>query len=171
TNRLTTSGPLITQIAEIETLAGASNRTLHLPAGLVQSQVKALPTRALREVIVNGLLHRDWLSDSPTVVEHVGDTLTVISPGGFVGGVSPQNIITHPSTPRYRSLANAVSQLRLAEREGVGVDKVVAGMLALGHPPPEISEIPGPSVKVTLLGGKPDTDWIGFLSGCSPETT
>ena len=48
--------------------------------------------------------------------------LTVTSPGGFIGGITPANIITHPAVPRYRSLAEAMATLRLGEREGIGVD-------------------------------------------------
>lgn len=170
TIRIREDGPLLTQLAHVETAATASNRTIHLSAGLVQGQVRALPPSAVREAIVNGIVHRDWASPAPTVVEHVGDTLTVTSPGGFIGGISPANIITHPSAPRYRSLAEAAATLRLAEREGIGVDRMVADMLALGHRPLEINELSGPYVRAVLLGGTPDHDWIAFLSECAPET-
>ena len=46
------------------------------------------------------------------------------SPGGFIGGVMPSNIISHPAVPRYRSLAEALARLRLAEREGIGAEEV-----------------------------------------------
>jgi ATP-dependent DNA helicase RecG len=110
------------------------------------------------------------LSTEPTTVEHVGDVLTVTSPGGFIGGISPSNIITHPAVPRYRSLAEAMASLRLAEREGVGVDRMVRDMLAVGLPEPEISEIAGPYVRVGLLGGDPDTEVINFLSNVVPPS-
>lgn len=170
TIRVRERGPLLTQLAHVETAATASNRTVHLSAGLVQGQVRALPPSAVREAIINGVVHRDWASSAPTVVEHVGDTLTVTSPGGFIGGISPANIITHPSAPRYRSLAEAAATLRLAEREGIGVDRMVADMLALGHRPLEINELPGPYVRAVLLGGPPDPDWMDFLGECTPAT-
>lgn len=170
TNRVRTPGPLVSQLAEVETAAQTANRVVHLGSGLVKSQVRALPSSAVREAIVNGVTHRDWASPQPTTVEHVGDTLTVTSPGGFVGGVSPGNIITHPSAPRYRSLAEALAGLRLAEREGIGVDRMMADMLALGHPPLVIAEMDGPSVRAALLGGDPDADWMEFLAGVHPGT-
>lgn len=170
TLRVTKPGPLLAQLAEVETAAMASNPTVHVPAGLSHGQIRALPRLALREAVVNGIVHRDWMSPAPTVIEHVGNILTVTSPGGFVAGVSPSNIITHPSTPRYRSLANVVSALRLSEREGIGVDRMVAEMLASGYERPEIQEIDGPYVRVTLLGGTPDLAWMEFLSRCSPPS-
>ena len=65
-------------------------------------------------------------------VEHVGQNLTVTSPGGFVGGVTATNIITHPSQPRNRALAALFADLRIAEREGIGVDRMVREMIATG---------------------------------------
>jgi ATP-dependent DNA helicase RecG len=94
--------------------------------------------------------------------------LTVTSPGGFIGGIAPSNIITHPSAPRYRSLAEAVATLRLAEREGIGIDRMVRDMLARGHAEPAIAEIPGPYVRVTLIGGDPDELVLAFLASLAP---
>src|SRR5699024_4649715 len=125
---------------------------------------------AVREAIVNGVTHRDWLSPLPTTVEHTGDTLTVTSPGGFIGGIGPTNIITHPAVARYQSLAEAMASLRLAEREGVGVDRMVRDMLASGHPEPDISEIPGPYVRVVLVGGDPEVEVLGLLTHLEPTT-
>ncbi|MDE0177419.1 MAG: hypothetical protein OXP36_02375, partial [Gammaproteobacteria bacterium] len=129
----------------------------------------AIPPRTLREAVVNGLVHRDWLATGATVIEHVGDTLTVTSPGGFVGGVTPDNIITHPAAPRYRNLSEAMASLGLAEREGIGVDRMVRDMLAMGQPAPVIREVDGPYVRVALLGGPPDTAVLDLVAGISPS--
>ena len=118
---------------------------------------------------VNGVVHRDWLSRQPTTIEHVGDTLTVTSPGGFLGGVTPDNIITHPAVPRYRSMAEAMARLGLAEREGIGVDRMVRDMLAIGRPAPAISETDGSCVRVTLLGGPPpDAAVVALVAELAP---
>lgn len=47
---------------------------------------------------------------------------------------------------------------------------MVAALLALGYPKPDISEVEGPYVRVALLGGKPDVDWVTFLALCVPQT-
>lgn len=167
-NRIRSRRPLVEQVWEIDQASQASNRLVHVPEGFAHGQQRAIPGRAVREVIVNGVIHRDWLSPQPTTVEHVGDMLTVTSPGGFVGGVTPANIITHPAVPRYRSLAEAMAALRLGEREGIGVDRVVRDMLAIGRPEPEISEVPGPYVRVSLAGGDPDPELIEFLASLEP---
>jgi ATP-dependent DNA helicase RecG len=169
-NRIRSSRPLIEQVWEVDQASQASNRLVHVPEGFAHGQLRAIPSRAVREVIVNGVIHRNWLSPQPTTVEHIGDMLTVTSPGGFIGGITPTNIITHPAVPRYRSLAEAMAALRLGEREGIGVDRMVRDMLAVGRPEPEISEIAGPYVRVSLVGGDPDPEIVEFLASLEPTT-
>ena len=156
------------QVREVEQASGVANRVTHTVEGFAQGRVRAIPPRTLREAIVNGLVHRDWLAPRPTVIEHVGDTLTVTSPGGFVGGVTPDNIITHPAVPRYRNLSEAMAALGLAEREGIGVDRMVRDMLAIGRPAPVIAEVDGPYVRVVLLGGDPDAAVIDLVATLTP---
>ena len=90
TTRIEAEGPLLAQVHEVERAAGYANPTTHLARGFAHTQIHAIAPRALREAIVNGVTHRDWLVHLPTTVEHVGDTLVVTSPGGFVGGVTPR---------------------------------------------------------------------------------
>lgn len=170
TNHIRTNRPLLEQISDVEKAAAASNRVIHLPEGFAIGQVRAIPERALREAVVNGVVHRDWLSPLPTTVEHVGEALVVTSPGGFIGGINRSNIITHPAVPRYRSLAEAMASLRLAEREGIGIDRMVRDMLAVGHPEPEITETAGPSIRVGLIGGNPDASMVDLIASLSPAT-
>ena len=118
TLRIEGDGPLLVQVREVEQASQVANRVTHTVEGFAHGKVRAIPPRTLREAIVNGVVHRDWLAPRPTVVEHIGDTLTVTSPGGFMGGITPDNIITHPAVPRYRNLSEAMASLGLAEREG-----------------------------------------------------
>ena len=168
TLRIEGTGPLLTQVHEVERAGEVSNRVTHTAEGFAHGRIRAIPARTLREAIVNGVVHRDWLSPRPTTIEHIGDTLTVTSPGGFLGGVTPDNIITHPAVPRYRSLSEAMAALGLAEREGIGVDRMVRDMLAIGRPAPVISEIDGPYVRVTLLGGDPDAVIVALVAALAP---
>lgn len=169
TNRVGSNGPLLEQVWEVDQASQAANRVVHVAEGFAHGQPRALSPRAVREAIVNGTVHRDWGSPQPTTIEHIGDTVVVTSPGGFIGGIEPSNIITHPAVPRYRSLAEAMAALRLAEREGIGVDRMVRDMLAVGHHEPEITEIAGPYVRVGLIGGDPDEEVVALLAAVDPE--
>lgn len=167
--RLRTTGrSLLEVVDEVEKAVDAFTEDRHIQRGLVVSRVRDLPLLAVREAIINGVVHRDWHTPSPTVVEHIGRTLTVTSPGGFVGGVTPQNIITHPSQPRNRALAEVFAKLRLAEREGIGVDRMYREMISVGYPEPSITQIDGPYVRTALVGETLDEGWIRFLSRLAP---
>jgi len=159
---------LLEEIDAVETAIDAFNEERHIRRGFVIGRLRELPVSAVRETIVNGVVHRDWASGAPTVVEPIGRTLAVSSPGGFIGGVTSANIITHPSQARNRSLADLFTTLRIAERQGVGVDRMVRDMIALGYPPPAISEIPGPYGRVALVGDSLDEAWIRLLRRLSP---
>ena len=159
---------LLEEIAEVFLTMDAHNATRHVQTGLVIRQVRDIPVLAAREAVVNGVAHREWGIVEPTVVEHVGRTLRVTSPGGFVGGVNEANIITHPSQSRNPSLTQLLADLRIAEREGIGVDRMVREMVRVGHQPPVIREISGPFVRTSLVGDTLDEPWIAWLAGMEP---
>lgn len=171
TIRVERAGPVIVQLRAVMDAIEARARTVHVPGpgGAAVGQFRALPERPVREALLNGLLHRDWHTEVPTRVEHVGDTVRVVSPGGLVGAVTPRNIITHPSTPRHRALMETATKIRLVEREGIGVDRMYADLIALGRPSPIIEESDGPAVHVTLIGGDPDLQWIRLRQSIEPS--
>lgn len=159
---------LLEELAEVFLTIDANNMTRHLPTGLVVRQVRDIPALAAREAIVNGVAHREWGDSGPTSVEHIGRTLRVTSPGGFFGGVNESNILTHPSQSRNPALTQLLADLRVAEREGIGVDRMVREMLRLGHQPPVIRETTGPYVRASLVGDTLDEPWIDWLSKVEP---
>ncbi len=160
---------LVEELAEVFLSIDAQNSMRHLGAGLAVGQVRDIPQLAAREAVVNGVAHREWGVADPTVVEHIGRTLRVTSPGGFIGGVNESNIITHPSQSRNKSLTQLLADLRVAEREGIGVDRMVREMLRVGHQPPDIREISGPFVRASLIGDTLDEPWITWLASIDPR--
>lgn len=162
---------LLEELAEVFQALEATTPTVHRQKGLVIGQERQIPSRAAREAVVNGVAHREWSISEPTVVESVGHQLRVTSPGGFVGGVTPANILTHPSHSRNKALAELLAALRIAEREGIGVDRMTRDMIRVGHPAPEIVEISGPYVRATLIGGELDDAWMTWLRSIHPSST
>lgn len=147
----------------------AYNPESHVERGLVIARVRSLPERAVREAIVNGVAHREWTDEGPTTVEHIGKTLRVTSPGGFYGGVRADNIINHPPVSRNRDLSTVLATLRIAERQGVGVDRMFADMIRHGHPLPAIEELDGVAVRTVLAGERPDAEWVRWLAEIEPD--
>lgn len=162
---------LAVELKEVFVHLDARNPIRHVHGASAIGQTREIPELAAREAIVNGLAHRDWRSVEPTLIEHVGSTLKVTSPGGFFGSVTSSNILTHPSLSRNRALTQLLATLRLAEREGIGVDRMMAHMIRAGLEVPEIVETDGPMVRTTLLGGQVDSAWVRWLGLLEPAST
>jgi ATP-dependent DNA helicase RecG len=136
--------------------------------GAQRRSVRPIPSRVLREAIVNGLMHRDYEQARGQVVAIAsGDpssTLKVQSPGGFPFGVRGERLLSTRSQPRNPVLARALHVLGLAESEGVGIATMVRVMLRDGHPEPEIREDAG-DVICRIAGGPVDTSLRAFFDG------
>jgi ATP-dependent DNA helicase RecG len=161
---------LLEQLAAVEDRLDAFNAARTVRRGLAETPVRGLPPRAVREAILNGLVHRDWMQPDPvtaTWIEH-DSALEVVSPGGFVGGVTPDNLLTQRYA-RYPALSDLFRALRLVEKQGIGVDRMYREMIALGHRPPTIIEQPGPRVRTRLVGGDPVVPVMALVSAISPE--
>ena len=66
--------------------------------------------------------------------------LVVINAGGFPKGVTVDNLLTTPSTPRNRLLADILAKTGIVERSGQGMDKIFLNTLSEGKPKPDCSE-------------------------------
>lgn len=161
---------LIEQVAEVEARLDAYNPVLPLSRGLVEAPLRALPVRTVREAVLNGLIHRDWMSTEPTSITWVDADyrLEVVSPGGFTGGVTADNLLTQRYA-RYPALSDLFRALRLVDRQGVGVDRMYQEMIVLGHRPPHITEQPGPRVRAVLIGGPPVVPVLLLTEAIRPE--
>ena len=148
----------------VEDAIEASNPVTHRAAvGFGIDQLHAIPPSVIREAIANAVAHRDWTVSEPVVVEHIGDLLVVESPGGFPAGVTDANVLT-AQRARNRVLADALRVLHLAERQGVGIDRMYRDMVRLGHEPPAIAQVVGPKVRCSIVGGPPDGKTLALWS-------
>lgn len=160
---------LLEQIARVERLLDAANDKVTLPGEFSERALRQLPMRSAREAVLNGVVHRDWNLQEPTTVTWVeaDSSLTVTSPGGFVGGISADNVLTQRFS-RYPALADASRALGLVDKQGVGVDRMYREMVSIGHRPPLLIEEPGPRVRTRLAGGEPLLPIIRLTSKIQP---
>ena len=160
---------VLEQLQVIEQRLDAVNNAVTLRPGFAETPIRMLPTAAVREAVCNALVHRDWLTPQPVEVTWVqaDASLTVLSPGGFVGGVQPDNALTSRYA-RSPALADLFRALRLVDEQGLGVDRMVRELVSLGHRPPRLREQPGPSVRVRLRGGEPVVPVLELVSRLQP---
>jgi ATP-dependent DNA helicase RecG len=76
--------------------------------GMFHHEYRTYPEIALREALLNALCHRDFVLAGPTIVKQHRDQLEIANPGGFIGGVSPENILHHAPVARNPLLVDAL---------------------------------------------------------------
>lgn len=160
---------LLEQIQRIETLLEAANDRVTIAGEFAERSVRELPMRSAREAVLNGLVHRDWHLGEPTTVNwnEADAALTVVSPGGFVGGVNADNVLTQRFS-RSPALADALRAMGLVDKQGIGVDRMYREMVTLGHRPPLVVEEPGPRIRTRLVGGHPIAPVMRLILSISP---
>lgn len=139
----------------MERIASRGNVVPIVLANGQQIELRDFPELAVREALVNALVHREYRIPAPVQVEHSPQIFTIVSPGPLVSGITEDNILTHPSRPRNKLLARVVHQLGLAEESGRGVDRMYREMIKAGKKPP-IYEASALDTRVSLVGGAPN---------------
>ena len=159
------TGPGLSALQRLfDLIAARTQRTSILLPNGAQLLIGDLPDGVAREALVNAFMHRDYRSGGPILVEHESAHLKVTSPGGFVPGVSVDNVLTVSSRTRNLSLSRAIRGLGLAESAGVGVDRMYASMAAAGFDPPSFAT-DGSTVAIELRGGTPSEPISRFVAG------
>lgn len=161
--------PLALAFPRLMELVAARQTTtpVSMPNGQ-QITIEDFPTIAVREALSNAICHRDWRAAGGITVDHSPEVFSVTSPGPLVNGVTPENILTMPSRPRNRCLANAVRLLGWAEETGRGVDRMYRETIRSGRRPPNIESFPD-RAKVSFVGGAPDTNIARFVAHLPEE--
>jgi ATP-dependent DNA helicase RecG len=114
-----------------------ANPEHELAVGLFRLRIPAYPVEVVREAVLNAVTHRDYLDPGEVLVRHMAEHLAITSPGGFIAGITPSNILRHEPASRNRTLAEAFEKLRLVERAGIGRRRIFETMLAYGKRMPE----------------------------------
>ncbi|HEX7000792.1 MAG TPA: RNA-binding domain-containing protein [Trueperaceae bacterium] len=147
--------------------ARRSIRPLNL-AGGVQVQLQDYPTEAVRELVVNAFVHRDYETSGTIEVEQSQEQLRISSPGGLVFGVTTGNLLSHPSTPRNHLLLETVTALQVAERAGQGIDRAYRYLLRGGKKPPSFADS-GEMFESRIHGGIGNDSFARFVNSGLPD--
>lgn len=149
-------------LRRLRELVGANNPIVTIPGWLVHPEFPRYPSLALRELIVNAFAHRDYRAPGSVVLKLYPDRLELTNPGGFVGGVTPQNILHHPSAPRNLTLFQAMTKMRLANAANLGVPRVYRDLLAEGKEPP-VYWASEQAVRVTVEGQEARREFLQLV--------
>jgi len=162
TNKVEGQDPLIIVLAKIIDRIMAENPVTTINYGMFHFEYRRYPEIVLREALMNALSHADYQINSPIMVKQYPSHLEISNPGGFIGGITPQNILHHPPVARNPRLVEALTKLRLVNRSNLGISRMYKYMLIEGKEPPIIDQL-GDSVKVILKGGELSAPFRAFV--------
>ena len=160
-------GPLLGVLDALERVFAAHLKiTTAEGHGFGELEVPDLTWWAAREAVLNALVHRDYFLRQSVQIEVHADRVVVSSPGGFVGGVTPANVLRHPPVRRNPLLAGVLQTVGLVNRAGLGVDRIYEELLKLGKAPPRY-EADESHVRLVL----PTRTHVPFARFVAGETT
>lgn len=102
------------------------NRTLTKITGAAErEQHRLFNARALREALINAMIHNDYSAEVSPVVEIYADRVSITSYGGLVAGLSLAECMAGRSMPRNRELMRVFRDLGLVEHLGSGMGRIL----------------------------------------------
>ncbi len=137
------AGDLLTVLRELDALVDAQLSQYPLStSALREKTVEAYPRVAVRELLMNAVMHRDYASTAPLRVTWLSDRVEIQSPGGLYGEASPANF---PRKTSYRNpvIAEVLKALGYVNRYGRGVVRAQKVLEENGSPPAEFQFDPG----------------------------
>ena len=119
--------------------------------------------RAFREAFVNALVHRDYSRLGAIHMQIDDNGLSISNPGGFIEGVTLDNLLVAKPHPRNPLLADISNRLGLSERTGRGIDRIYEGLLRCGRPAPDYSQSNASSVIVQMRNPESDMAFLEMV--------
>lgn len=119
------TGSILKQVKDAFDYIELNNRTRANFAGLLREDRRDYPVEAIREALLNTVVHRDYTFSSSTIVNIYEDRMEFLSLGGIVEGLSLESIMLGISQSRNPKLASLLYKLNLIESFGTGIQKII----------------------------------------------
>ena len=137
------SGPLESQVDNtMKFLMQKLNCTMKL-VGMHRVDVYELPLDSLREIIANAVVHRSYLEPGNIQVAIFDDRVEITSPGSLLLGLNIPKIKEGFSKLRNRTIGNVFFYLKIIEKWGCGVPKVITQCKEYGLKTPDFTDCDG----------------------------
>ena len=139
------------------------NDNQHFQDGLFIFDIPTFNEKAVREVILNAISHRDYKAAGSVWVKQYPRRITIASPGGFLPGITPSNMLWKQQ-PRNRRIADVFAKCGLVERAGQGADRIFEESIKQSKSLPDFSHTDEYEVVLTLDGQIQDEGFLRFLA-------
>lgn len=133
--------------------------------GLYRTDTYEIPVVALREALINALIHRDYINGGRDIkVGIYDDIVNIVSPGSFPNTITSEDIASGRSEARNKVVANIFKELGLIEQWGSGINRIKTMCIEAGLKEARIEE---KNDFVDVVFFRP----IGEMSGNGTATT
>lgn len=139
------------------------NDNQHFQDGLFVFDIPTFNEKATREVILNAISHRNYKAAGSIWVKQYPRRITLISPGGFPPGITPQNMFWRQQ-PCNRRIAEVFGKCGLVDRAGQGADRIFEESIKQAKSLPDFTHTDEYQVSLTLDGQVQDEGFLRFLA-------
>lgn len=119
------SGSLMQQLNEVYDYIDFHNQTHATFRKLLRIDTRDYPEVAVREALLNTLVHRDYSFRASTLISIYDDRIEFVSIGGLLPGLELDDLMMGVSVCRNPHLANVFYRLQLIEAYGTGMKKIM----------------------------------------------
>lgn len=138
-NRCSFQKAFFVLIDELWQMIDLRNGSFPIQEGAYIFNIPFFNEEVIRESVNNAITHRDYRRNAEIVIKQYPKRMDIVNPGSFPLGVTIDNLLTVPSTPRNRLLADVLQKTGVVERSGQGIDKIFYNTLSEGKPVPDYS--------------------------------
>lgn len=118
-------GSLFQQVEDLYAYLDLHNQTRADFDGLYRIDRRDYPVEAIREVLLNAVVHRDYAYSASTLVSIYSDRIEFVSVGGLPQGIEKDDIFLGLSICRNKKIAEVFYRLHFIEAYGTGVPKII----------------------------------------------
>ena len=119
------AGSLLKQVDDAYAFLDMRNDTSATFEGVHRVDHRAYPPAALREALLNAIVHRDYAYSASTLISVYSDRIEIVSVGGLIPGFHLNDVTSGLSICRNPKLANVFYRLSLIEAYGTGLKKIL----------------------------------------------
>ena len=119
------TGSLLRQMNDVYDFIDFRNQTRATIEKLLRIDVRDYPEIAVREALLNLLVHRDYSCNASALISIYTDRIEFVSIGGLLPGIDLEDIMVGISVCRNQDLANVFYRLHLIEAYGTGIGRIM----------------------------------------------
>ena len=151
---VTLKSDLFTEVEEVmDFIRKHINKEIIITGNPQNTERWEYPLDAIRELVLNMIVHRDYMSPYDSVIKIFKDRIQFYNPGALPNSISLQQLLTddYVSQPHNKQIAEIFKEVGLIEKYGTGIKRVRKEFIKYGLPEPVFQKMPD-GMMVTAFG-------------------